>query len=448
MVQPSFGYWVYAYWGTIRVMKKQLDTLKKRLYFRVAGYFSRYAAKVLKKWNPTVIVVTGSSGKTTMLNMLEAQLGDQALFSHHANSAFGVPFHILGLKGIEGSRLNWIKRFLQAPMSAKTVKHPELIYVVEADADRPNEGKFLAELLKPQITVWVSSSRTHSMNYESLVKDGTYKSLELAIAHEYANFAKHTEQLVITDGDNPAIKESLEGISVAIKYINHEEAINDYRISAGESMVTLASKQTYIFSQPQPPVISYQVAMIDEVLKLLDVEPDYTFSRLAFPPGRSRVFRAAKDFTIVDSTYNANYDSMKAMLDMFERYPGDKKVLVLGDMPEQGENEKLEHERLADMVLGLNFKPKQVILLGPRVKKYAFEKIRDGLPTVPVSVFVDPHDVLLYLEGEMLGGEVVLFKGARFLEGVIEHLLADPQDAKYLARRGNVWRKRRAEWGL
>jgi hypothetical protein len=48
----------------------------------------------------------------------------------------------------------------------------------------------------------------------------------------------------------------------------------------------------------------------------------------------------------------------------------------------------------------------------------------------------------------MQGGEVVLFKGARFLEGVIENLLADPQDAKYLCRRGNIWRKRRAEWGL
>ena len=195
-------------------------------------------------------------------------------------------------------------------------------------------------------------------------------------------------------------------------------------------------------------VISYQVAFVDEVLKLIEVEPDYSFSRLEFPPGRSRVFKSALDFTIIDSTYNANLDSMSAMLHMFERYPGDNKILVLGDMLEQGGNEEAEHKKLADLVLGLNFKPKQIILLGPRVKRYTFPILRDEMPTTPVSIFVNPHDVLDYIRSEAKGGEVILFKGARFLEGVIENLLADPQEAQYLARRGNLWRKRRAEWGL
>ena len=213
-------------------------------------------------------------------------------------------------------------------------------------------------------------------------------------------------------------------------------------------MVTIAGKHTYIFRQPQPPVISYQVAMVDEVLQHLKVLPDYSFERLDFPPGRSRVFKSSLDFTIIDSTYNANLDSMKAMLNMFEKYPGDNKVLVLGDMLEQGGNEEAEHNKLADLVLNLGFKPKQIILLGPRVKRYTFPILRDEMPTTPVSIFVNPHDVLDYLRAEIKGGEVVLFKGARFLEGVIENLLADPQDAKHLARRGNIWRKRRAEWGL
>ena len=429
-------------------MSGTLVRLKKKLYFRVAGYFGHFAAKVLKKWNPRRIVVTGSSGKTTTLNMLEAQLGDKAMFSHNANSAIGIPFHILGMSGIQDSRWEWIGKFLKAPLAAKTVKHKSDIYVVEADADRPGEGEFLARLLKPMVTVWVSSSRTHSMNFEDDVRSGRFKTLEEAIAHEFASYGDHTTKLLITDGDNPNIKAALQGKPVEIKYIYHKEAIEDYRISEGEAMVTIAGKHTYMFSQPQPPVVSYQVAFVDEVLKILEVTPDYSFSRLEFPPGRSRVFKSGLDFTIIDSTYNANLDSMKAMLEMFERYPGDKKILVLGDMLEQGGNEESEHNKLADLVLGLNFKPKQVILLGPRVKRYTFPILREEMPTVPVSIFVNPHDVLDYLRSEIKGGEVVLFKGARFLEGVIENLLADPQDAQYLARRGNIWRKRRAEWGL
>jgi len=429
-------------------MKAILVKLKKSMYFYVAGYFGFFAAKVLKKWHPKVIVVTGSSGKTTALNMLEAQLGDKAVFSHHANSAIGVPFHILGMKGVQESRREWIGLLLKAPFKSRKVVHKADIYVVEADADRPREGEFLAKLLKPMITVWVSSSRTHSVNYESLVHKGVHKTLEEAIATEYAHFADYTAKLLITDGDNPNIKAALQNKKVEIKYIYHKEAIEDYRISAGESMVTIAGQHTYMFKQPQPPVISYQVAFVDEVLKLLEVEPDYSFSRLEFPPGRSRVFKSSIGFTIVDSSYNANFDSMSAMLLMFSKYPGDKKILVLGDMLEQGGNEEAEHKKLADLVLNIGFKPNQVILLGPRVKRYTFPILRDEMPTVPVSVFVNPHDVLDYIRAELQGDEVVLFKGARFLEGVIEKLLADPQDAQYLARRENIWRKRRAEWGL
>ena len=422
--------------------------LKARFYFVVARYFAHFALKVLKRWNPKIIVVTGSSGKTTMLNMLEAQLGDRAIYSHRANSTFGIPFFILGLDGIHENRSEWIKRFFQAPSQARKMHHDKQIFVIEADADRPGEGEFLAKLLQPLITVWVSSSRTHSVNFERLVKKGEFKTIEAAIAHEFAHFARHTKELVITDGDNLNIAAALEGVAVEVHYVHHAEAIEDYRISTGESMVTLSDQRTYIFRQPQPPVVSYQVAFIDQVLKLLEVEPDYAFSRLEFPPGRSRVFQSSLDFTIIDSTYNANLDSMQAMLQMFERYPGDKKILILGDMLEQGSLDQSEHEKLADLVLGLSFKPKQVVFLGPRVKRYTYPKVRDGIPTVPVSIFINPHDVLEYLRAEIQGGEVVLFKGGRLLEGVIEHLLANPDDAKYLVRREKIWQKRRADWGL
>ena len=44
--------------------------LKKKLYFPVAGYFRFFAAIRLKRWNPRIIVVTGSNGKTTLLHLL------------------------------------------------------------------------------------------------------------------------------------------------------------------------------------------------------------------------------------------------------------------------------------------------------------------------------------------------------------------------------------------
>src|SRR5260221_10652316 len=92
-----------------------LASLKKRLYFVAASYFAFWASFVLKRWHPKVVVITGSSGKTTLLHLVEAQIGDKAIYSHHANSSFGLPFDLLGLPQVSGSKLGWFKLFALAP---------------------------------------------------------------------------------------------------------------------------------------------------------------------------------------------------------------------------------------------------------------------------------------------------------------------------------------------
>src|SRR5712691_532805 len=95
-----------------------LTSLKKRLYFVVASYFAFWAKIVLRRWQPRIIVVTGSSGKTTLLHLIEAQLGGKAIYSHHANSAIGLPFHILGIGANIEAKYEWFGRLLQAPFKA------------------------------------------------------------------------------------------------------------------------------------------------------------------------------------------------------------------------------------------------------------------------------------------------------------------------------------------
>jgi hypothetical protein len=62
--------------------------------------------------------------------------------------------------------------------------------------------------------------------------------------------------------------------------------------------------------------------------------------------------------------------------------------------------------------------------------------------------FLGPKEVLDYLKENIKGGEVILFKGARFLEGVIENLLLDKSNAAKLDRREKIWQIRRKKWGL
>ena len=75
-----------------------ISKIKRSLYFPLAHYFRFFAKIQLLLWRPRIILITGSNGKTTLLHLLESQIGDKAKYSHHANSSYGIPFDILGLK--------------------------------------------------------------------------------------------------------------------------------------------------------------------------------------------------------------------------------------------------------------------------------------------------------------------------------------------------------------
>jgi len=183
--------------------------------------------------------------------------------------------------------------------------------------------------------------------------------------------------------------------------------------------------------------------MTIELLKYLSIKPK-SFTNLVLPPGRSNLFKGIRSTTIIDSTYNANLDSMTAILNMFNKLEADKKWLILGDMLEQGAQEKSEHQKLAKLIK--NLKVDHVVLLGPRIQKHTYPLLKSS--KTPVVSFIYPRQVLDYLLQKLQGSEALLFKGARFLEGTIEHLLEDKSQVGSLVRREKVWQKRRRKWGL
>src|SRR3989344_7019528 len=207
-----------------------IKNFKKLLYFPLAYYFRFFAKIRLARWNPYIIVVTGSSGKTTLLHLLESQIGKKAKYSHFANSSYGIPFDILGLKRDNLMFYEWIYLFIAAPFSIFKNNPKEHIYIVEADCDRPKEGRFLATLLKPEITLWTNSTRTHSMNFDLLIKDGKLKTVEEAIAFEFGYFLEYTKKLCIVNGDLSLIEKQFDRTKSNIEKISVENLTN-YKVA-------------------------------------------------------------------------------------------------------------------------------------------------------------------------------------------------------------------------
>ncbi len=413
--------------------------IKQLLYFPIAHYFRFWAQVLLKRWKPKIIVITGSSGKTTLLHLIESQIGQKAKYSHHANSSYGIPFDILGLSRKDLTPNEWLFLFLLAPFKAFKKAPTEKIYVVEADCDRPGEGKFLASLLKPEIALWTNSSLTHSVNFDFLVTSKHFPNVEEAIAYEFGYFLEYSKQRIIVNGDNPFILKQLGRARVTTDIV-YRKNLNSYKVNKeGTEFIIDNKKYSINFIVPKEVHCSIQLANL--LIKILNLPFDPDFKNLDLPPGRNSVFKGIKNTNIIDSTYNATPDGIKTILEMFANYPAKDKWLVLGDMIELGEREKEEHERLANLINHMELK--KIILIGPRVSKYTYPRLKQT-----ASHFLAPKEGLEYLTENIKGGEMILFKGARFLEGIIERLLQDKNDVKELVRREKAWQNRRKAWGL
>lgn len=419
-----------------------VSQFKKRFYFVIAKYFRFFANLVFKRWHPRVIAVTGSAGKTTMLDMLEHEMGKRAHYSHDANSAFGVSFDILGLKGIRGSKLRWIWLIIAAPFLGVFMWRRKPFYVVEIDGERPHEAEFLAEWLKPEVTIWVSIGLSHAVQFEKVVDSGEFSDLKTAITAEFANLPANTSKRVYIDAESKLMVSATENIKA--KVIPIKKSLMKKYVVYPDSTDFTYGDTTFHFNNPMPKDVAFNLFVLQDLMKYLKLPFNPDFSGLKLAPGRSSHFKGIKGIDIVDCSYNAHMISMASSLDMAKRMHAEHKWLVIGDIVDQGSLEEEEHKRLARLIADVN--PERVVLVGRRTKEFTAPMLKDlGVSAVATT---DPKKALAYIERRVRGNEMLFFKGSQYLEWIIEKLLANPKDATKLCRREKAAVKRRKRWGL
>lgn len=418
-----------------------VSKIKKKLYLIVVRYFQFFANISLRRWQPRVIAVTGSVGKTTMLNLLEVQIGERAHYSHNANSSYGIAFDILGMDGVRSSKLKWIYLFIAAPLRSLWFSHKQEFYVVEIDGERPKETQFLAEWLKPEVTLWVSVGRTHAVYFDNQVRQGLFETVEDAIVHEFSYLPKNTSKLIIYNQDSLLIAKTINDLDLPKTIGVGGENLTIYTVKPNQAQFVIGSK-TYTFLHPMPREVYTQLSMLDHLANYLGEETITDLSKYVQPPGRSNYFVGQKGTHLIDSSYNAHLISMESIIGLYKEMVAAKKWIVIGDIVEQGEAEASEHAKLGKILKAANFE--RYVLVGRRTQKHTYPEL-DASKSVS---FLHPKDAVKYLKAELRGGETILFKGSQYLEGIIENILENPEDAAKLPRQEPAAKKRRKKWGL
>ncbi len=141
--------------------------------------------------------------------------------------------------------------------------------------------------------------------------------------------------------------------------------------------------------------------------------------------GRMAIRRLQDDIVLIDDSYNANPDSMRAGLQFLQQVPDvGRRVAVLGDMLELGEAAPALHREMGQFAwqCGLD----ELIVLGELAEMIAAGARQAGMASSHIHGVASHQEAVTVLERLMRPRDAVLVKGSRgmTMERVVEAMLA------------------------
>lgn len=432
--------------------------LKQLLYHSLVNYFRYFAHQQLRK-NPraTVIGITGSAGKSSTRQALVSILKTRGIVksSPHANSEIGIPLDILGLRFHTLSLFDWLRLIVLAPYRAWFYQEKYTYYVLEMGIDSPAPPKnmqYLLSIISPHVGVVLNAGLTHASAFDHLLKD---KSPTTRLRKLIGLIAKEKMQLVksipkqgvaVINLDQTEFKQELKNITARVlSFGKHKQAdiqiLKNFRFKYQGHIYQLKP------SQPLPAHFAYSFAAALSVASALGIPVSRSTPLLSTyrpPPGRLRILSGINQATIIDSSYNASPSAMQDALAFLKQQGGRRhKIAIIGDMRELGQSAKQAHKNLASWIKS---SCDQAILFGPLTHDYTYPLLTShGFPVRHFTLMVD---LISYLSKNISPKSYLLFKGSQnniLLERAVEAVLASKSDLKFLARRGKIWDKKRAQ---
>jgi UDP-N-acetylmuramoyl-tripeptide--D-alanyl-D-alanine ligase len=279
----------------------------------------RLGARWRERFAPVVIAITGSNGKTTtkeiLASILRAHAGDEATLATkgNLNTDIGVPLTLLGLR--ESHRY----------------------CAIELGMNHPGEIAMLAALAQPSVALVTNAQREH-MEFMQTVE---------AVAAENASVydTLPAQGTAVWNADDPQaaffrgratghrpLDFALEGAAAVTGTYSLGPLSSEVRVRtpAGDAAAPLAA----------PGVHNVRNAVAASACAFAAGIPPQAIARGLhdFRPysGRSQVLTLASGATLINDSYNANPDSVRAAIDVLAA-AGTDTLLVLGDMGEVGE---------------------------------------------------------------------------------------------------------------
>lgn len=278
---------------------------------------------------PLTVGITGSSGKTTVKEMVAAILsrrGKVLATKGNFNNDIGVPLTLLRLEA------------------------DHEFAVIEMGANHLGEIAYTTDLVKPDVATIVNAAAAHLEGFGSLLgvaraKSEIFKGLPahgVAILNADSQFYDYWQsKLRLTKIQSFSTNKAADFCA--------EDAILGLDGCAQFDLVSPVGRTSVTLSLPGMHNVSNALvaaalamgvgASLHDVVEGLRNMPHVA--------GRLNVKQLSNQVKILDDTYNANVASVNAAIDLLASFAG-RRILILGDMAELGEKARYYHEQVGE----------------------------------------------------------------------------------------------------
>ncbi len=405
-----------------------------------------------------VIGVTGSIGKTTCKEAIAHVARGQFRVLSSAksyNTEFGLPLTILELTSEFSSVIGWAKNLILAVWMGIFARTDYDILILEMGVDKPGDmDQLIGVIGNLDLGVFTGVHPVH-------MADGQFADMN-AIFQEKAKLAKAVKGdgvMLLNYNDERCRELGLEMNKnkmspKVIMYGTGEAAkLRADDIKSGRDGLAFEAKYGEVVEQIRAPILGKQ--HISSLLPAIGCglflgmymrDISKRLETFTLPPGRLSAIEGVNGSLIIDSSYNASPDAVRAAVNTLcelteeikaKTETGSQKfcvrrIFVFGNMNELGEISEREHRNMASFLSG---KIDILVTVGDMAKLCALEIEKHHAQSMNILSFNDAIAAAEYLKPKLQNGDIVLVKGSQNkvrLERVVKVLMKDPSQAQSL----------------
>lgn len=361
------------------------DTIK------AIGEMASYKMKIQKeKYNLKVVGVTGSVGKTSTKDIIANVLSKK--------------YKVLKTEGNNNNHIG-------LPLTILRIQDEE-IAVIEMGMNHLGEISYLTKIAKPDIAVITNIGTSHIGNLGS--RENILKAkLEILEGMD--------KKKIVINNDNDLLNkwylENKNNIEIHTFGIKNESEFNAKNIKLKENSSEFICENTNEKINIEVPVGGEHFILnalcgltVGKLLNLNNEEIKNGIKDFKLTAKRMEINHLKNNITIINDSYNASYESMKASISNLKNMNGERKIAVLGDMFELGDfSEKLHKEVGTEIYKN---KIDKLYLIGNYSKFIGEEAEKEGYKKENIFYFENKDELFNNLKNNLKSGDVILIKAS------------------------------------